>query len=156
MFNGVIERSFSYPNGHASYSGAEALAVLLNAGSGNGTLADLQGVLSNMTGTLTTYMRQAGQPGFSEPAVGKMYDYNSCIQVRWAWSSYAAAMVCLLLIFFVWMVVHSRINQSQLRRQWTSEGVAPPVHDFKSSALSILFHRLNQESLRHMDDTRGI
>jgi hypothetical protein len=151
MFTGIIRGSWGY--GHAGYDGAEALTALFNAGSGNGTLEDLDGVLKNMTGTLTTYMRQAGQRGFSEPAVGKMYGYTSCIQIRWAWLSYAAAVVGLLLIFFVWMVVHSRTNQSQLRKQWTSEGAAPPVHDFKSSALSTLFHGLDRESLVHMDDT---
>jgi hypothetical protein len=51
------------------------------------------------------------------------------------------------------MVVLSRINQLQLRRHWTSEGAAPPIHDFNSSASSTLFHGLDRESLRHIEDT---
>jgi hypothetical protein len=61
------------------------MTALFNAGSGNGTLEDVQGVLNNMINTLTTHMRQAGQPGFREPAVREMNDYTSCIQTRWAW-----------------------------------------------------------------------
>ena len=28
----------------------------------------------------------------------------------------------------------------------------PPIHDFKSSALTFLFHGIDQESLRHIED----
>jgi hypothetical protein len=149
-FTGYVRNSWTY--GLPGYEGGVALTALYNAGTGNGTLEDVQGFMGNMTSTLTTYMRQAGQQGFSESANGDMYEYTSCIEIRWAWLSYATVVVGLLLIFFAWMVVYARINQSRLRRQWTNQGSVPMTHDFKSSALSFLFHGLDYETLKNMDD----
>lgn len=150
MFTGYIRNSWTY--GYPGYEGTEALTALYNGGSGNGTLEDVQGMLKNMTDGLTTYIRQAGTPDASEPAMGDMYNYTSCIQVRWAWLSYAAIIVGSLLVFFTWMVVYARIEQSRLRRQWKDEDSIPRIHDFKSSALEFLFHGMDRETMRQMDD----
>jgi hypothetical protein len=150
MFSGYVRNSWSYQ--YAGYDGAEALTALYNAGSGNGTLEDVEGLLRGMTDTLTTYMRKAGDPGLSVPATAEMHESTSCIQVRWAWLTYAALVVGLLLIFFTWMVVYARVSQSQLRKQWVGQDAAPLIHDYKSSALSVLLHGLDHESLRHIGD----
>lgn len=148
MFTGYIRNSWTY--GYAGYEGTEALTALYNGGSGNGTLKDVEGMLKNMTDGLTTYMRQADSAVESYRALGDMYNYTSCIEVRWAWLSYAAMIVGSLLIFFIWMVVYARRDQSRLRRQWKDEDSVPLIHDFKSSALDFLFHGMDAETLRHM------
>jgi hypothetical protein len=150
MFSGEVRNSWSY--GYAGYEGAEALTALYNAGTGNGTLEDVESLLRGMTDTFTTYMRQAGDPGLSVPATAEMHESTSCIQVRWAWLAYAALVVGLLLIFFAWMVVYARVSQSQLRKQWVGQDTAPLIHDYKSSALSVLLHGLDHDSLRHIGD----
>jgi hypothetical protein len=150
MFTGFVRNSGTYQQ--AGFEGAEALNALYNAGSGKGTLKDVEDRLRGMTDTFTTYMRQAGDPGLSVPMTGEMHESTSCIQVRWAWLAYVALVVGLLLIFFTWMVVYARISQSQLRKQWVGQDAAPLIHDYKSSALSVLLHGLDHESLRHIGD----
>ena len=147
MFTGQVQ--------YLTYSGdgAEALKAVYFAGTGNGTLKDVQDIVRSITDSFTTHMRQAGQKGSSEPAVGVMYTDASCIQVRWAWLAHAALVVGLLVIFFVWMVVYGRVSQLQLQKQWTDQDSVPPVYDFKSSALDLLFHGLDGETLRHLQGT---
>ncbi|KAI8933165.1 hypothetical protein NX059_009806 [Plenodomus lindquistii] len=150
MFTGFI-------TGHSvlrppTYKATEGLSALYSAGSGNGTLEDVQGVFTNITDAITTYMRHVSDPEYSNPAIGVMYINMTCIQVRWAWLSYAAIIVGSLLVFFMWMVLYSRNDQSRLRKQWKSEDSVPPIHDFKSSALDLLYHGLDQEALRQMID----
>jgi hypothetical protein len=148
MFSGSVRNSWSY--GHPGYDGQEALTALWYAGSGNGTLEDVQGLMRSMTDTLTAYIRHAGEPEFSERVSGIMREQTNCIQVRWAWLAYAAMVVGLLLIFFTWMVVHARMSQSRLRKEWVSGETVPLIHDFKSSASSVLLHGLDDETLRRM------
>lgn len=137
--------------GPGGYRGSEGLLALYRAGSGNRTLEDFQGIVRNVTDSLTTYIRQATVGDLSKPATGEMFDNTTCVQVRWAWLSYTAVIVGLLLIFFTWTVIYARISQSRLRRQWVRPNEVPPIHDLKSSALSFLYHGLDQESLRQAD-----
>jgi hypothetical protein len=150
MFSGEIRSSGGY--GHTGFAGSEALTALYNAGSGNGTLQDVERTLRGMTDTFTTYIRKAGDPGLSVPATAEMHENTSCIQVRWAWLAYAALIVGLLLVFFAWMVVYARASQSRLRKQWAGQDKAPLIYDYKSSALSVLLHGLDHESLKHIDE----
>lgn len=150
MFTGQVRNSWMY--GYPGYEGQEALTALWHAGSGNGTLEDVQGLMRSMADTLTAYMRQAGEKGFSAAATGTMREQTNCIQVRWAWLAYAAMVVGLLLVFFTWMVVYARVSQSQLRKQWASQESVPLIHDFKSSASSVLLHGLDDATLQRMDN----
>lgn len=128
----------------------EAMHVLFAAGSGKGTLDDVQNALRSMTDTITTHVRQTGNKGFSTPAQGTMFADTTCIEVRWAWLAYASSVVLLLVIFFVWMLAHARASQARLRNQWTADEAVPSMHDFKSSALSTLLHGLDRETLRDL------
>lgn len=134
------------------YDSSETLAAVRGAGSGQGSLEDVQGVMRNISDSLTTYVRQTGDKRFSDPAVGKMYKTSTCIQISWLWIVFPTAIVALLLIFFIWMVLYSRISQSQLRTQWGSQSSTPPIHDFKSSASTFLFHGFDEESLNSLKD----
>lgn len=138
---------------NSEFNATDALAAIYYPGSGKGTFQDVQGVMDYLTETLTIQIRQRGQAGYSEPATGDMYDSVTCSQVRWEWLSYAAAVVTLLLIFFVWLVIYARIVQSRLRKQWETSGSRslPPIHDFKGSALSLLFHGLHDQSLTRLE-----
>jgi hypothetical protein len=49
--------------------------------------------------------------------------------------------------------VYSRVSQLQRQKRWTDLGSIPPVYDFKSSALDLLFHGLDSETLRYLQDT---
>ena len=81
LFTGTVStNSYGLPD---YGDGMQGVVALYNAGSGNGTLEDLQGIMRNVTDALTTYIRQAGDEGFSEPAIGDMSDYATCVQVRW-------------------------------------------------------------------------
>jgi hypothetical protein len=155
VYQTIIRPMFTGQVPYYSYvgDGAEALKSIYFAGTGTGTLKDVQDIVRSITNSFTTHMRQAGDKGSSEPAVGVMYTNTSCIQVRWAWLAYATLVVGLLVIFFVWMVVYSRVSQSQLQKRWTDQGSVPPVYDFKSSALNLLFHGLDSETLRHLQGT---
>lgn len=64
-------------------------------------------------------------------------------------------MVALLLIFFAWMVIQTRISQSKLRRQSAAHNSVPAIHDFKSSASTFLFHGVSRETLQQ-EESVGI
>ncbi|PVH92305.1 hypothetical protein DM02DRAFT_543964 [Periconia macrospinosa] len=123
------------------FNGSETLMAIWNAGSGNGTLEDLQGMMSSMTNSLTTHIRQNGWEGFKTPATGEMYRITTCVHVRWAWMAYAGALVFLTLIFFFSMAVYARTNQSSS---------ASVFQDFKSSLLPVLFHGFDGDSLKQL------
>jgi hypothetical protein len=110
MFRGQVQY-YTYVG-----DGAEALKAIYYAGTKNSRLKDVQDIMRSIIDSFTTHMRQAGDKGSSELAVGVMYTNASCIQVRWARLAYATLIVGLLLIFFVWIVVYSRVSQSQLQK----------------------------------------
>lgn len=129
----------------------EAMHALFATGSGEGTLDDVQNALRSMTDTITTHLRQTGNKGFSTPARGTMFTDTTCVEVRWAWLAYAASVVLLLLIFFAWVLVHARAAQTLLQKLCQTQEAAPLMHDFKSSALTTLFHGLDRKSLQDME-----
>ena len=80
-----------------------------------------------------------------------MFTDTTCVEVRWAWLAYAASVVLLLLIFFAWVLVHARAAQTLLQKLCQTQEAAPLMHDFKSSALTTLFHGLDRKSLQDME-----
>lgn len=139
MFTGELESS---SEGGDPYKGSDTLMAIYNAGSGNGTLKDVQGIMRRVTDAITTHIRQKGLMGSDEFAMGEMHQYTTCVSVRWEWLSYAAAMVGLLVIFFACTVVSARIEQS------SSPGSVSIPYDFKSSVLPILFNGFDDESMK--------
>ncbi|KAF2012063.1 hypothetical protein BU24DRAFT_425893 [Aaosphaeria arxii CBS 175.79] len=142
---------YDSPNyGYGAFEGKETLMSLWNAGSGNGTIADVDGMVRNMTDAMTTYMRRNGLENFTAPAIGDVHFNTTCVEVRWVWLIYAAATIGLLIVFFLGMVIQTTISQSRLRAEAGVDGIVPPVHDLKSDALAFLFHGFDKESLDMM------
>lgn len=40
-----------------------------------------------------------------------------------------------------------RTDHNHIRNKWASGNVAPPYHDFKSNAITLLYHGLDHQSL---------
>ncbi|KAF2874040.1 hypothetical protein BDV95DRAFT_604257 [Massariosphaeria phaeospora] len=135
-----------------AYNGEEPLKALWHAGSGNGTLEDVSGVIRNVTDSLTTHIRRTpsayrdGATTYNTPIRGQVHYNTTCIRIRWIWIAYSSATVGLLLLFFFSMIVQTRLAQTRLQNRWKDGNSAPPLHDFKSSALTLLFHGLELES----------
>ncbi|KAF1844329.1 uncharacterized protein K460DRAFT_369193 [Cucurbitaria berberidis CBS 394.84] len=132
--------------------GNESMMAIWHAGSGNGTLEDISGLMKNISDSLTTHIRQHGHANLSQPARGEVHYNTVCIRVQWAWLIYSGAAVVLTLLFFVWVVVQAKLDQSQLRKIWEGEGMHAPFYDFKSSALALLFHGLDDNSRRELEE----
>lgn len=151
LFKGEIQEhySFSLP---ALFSISEPLMAIWHAGSGNGTLEDMSGFMKNISDSLTIHVRQHGHPNLSQPVLGETHSNTVCIRVQWEWIIYSAVVVGSTLMFFIWVVIQSKIDQAQLRKAWEKEGVHAPFYDFKSSALTLLFHGLDDGSRRELVD----
>ncbi|KAF3050053.1 hypothetical protein E8E11_008190 [Didymella keratinophila] len=132
--------------------GPEPVLALWHAGTGNGTFDDIDGIMRNISDALTAYIRQNGKPWKNKPASGTVYYNTVCIHVRWVWMAYSVAVVVLTLVFFIWVVMRSRRDQSGLLSMWGQQRHRGGFHDFKSSALTLLFHGFDADSLSSMAD----
>lgn len=146
LFEGNLTQEFT----STQPTGPDPLLAMWFAGTGNGTLEDISGLMRNVTDAVTVYMRDSG-PGFrSAPVVGDVHYTTVCIHVRWPWMAYSISIVVLTLVFFVWMVVRAERNQAGLHKMWSSAGGRVSPHDFKSSALPVLFHGFDGDSQRRL------
>jgi hypothetical protein len=125
--------------------GPEPLFAMRFAGSGNGTLQDMSGLMRNVSAGLTKYVRQSSS-NLSRPKLGTVTHNTVCIGVKWSWIAFSGLIVLLTLVFFIYVVVKSRGDQAELRNAYESEGIHAPFYDFKSSALALLFHGLDDAS----------
>lgn len=129
----------------------EVLIALWNAGSGNGTLEDVQGFMRKVADSVTTYIRQPRFNGpdwlhkLNEPAIGEVIYNTTCVRIRWTWITYPASLIGMLILFFVFTIVQSKKQQAQL----------PGSLDFKSNALTLLFHGFDYESQRKLEHIGG-
>lgn len=148
----LIERGNSKP---PALFGPESLMAIRHAGSGNSTLQDMSDLMRNVSDALTTYVRQHGHVNMSSPMLGTVTRNTFCIRVQWPWVAFSAAIVLLTLLFFLYVVVKTRGDQAELRKAWENKGVHAPFYDFKSSALALLFHGLDDDSRRQLIDVGG-
>jgi hypothetical protein len=131
--------------------GPEPLVAIWNAGPANDSGAGFFNLTQGVTDAITVYVRQNGNENHSEPARGEVYYNTVCVQVRWAWIAYPAAVVVLTLLFFAGVIIQAKLDQSRLHKAWAFEGTLSKLDDdFKSSALTLLFHGLNKDSLDSM------
>lgn len=154
LFEGELTEHYSFAP--PALFGPEALLAVWNAGSSNGTLSDFTGLIKNISDAVTTHLRLNGEEYQSDAAHGEM-NYNTvCIHVHWPWVTYSGAIVGLTLLFFVWVVLQGRHDQALLHKRWENEGTAGNLyHDFKSGALTVLFHGLDDESRRKLADAES-
>ncbi|KAF2678046.1 hypothetical protein K458DRAFT_143423 [Lentithecium fluviatile CBS 122367] len=145
LFTGALNESSSYH--YEAQEGSATLMAIWNTGSGNGTLEDMRGIFSNIEEAITTHLRIAGPHVYGEPVKGLVWYDTTCMRIRWGWVAYSTTIVGLTFIFFVGMILQATIEQNRLRKEWTHGNTAPPNYDFKSSALTLLYHGLDQQSV---------
>ena len=92
-------------------------------------LMSINGFMQNLTDMMTVPIRQRGIEGPKVWAQGQVIVMSSCVDVRWAWLSYSAALVGLALAFQILLVLQS--PEGVLDKAW------------KSSCLPILFCSLD-------------
>jgi hypothetical protein len=112
------------------FGGPSIAQAFYNAGNIN--LASVQSTFENIAQSMTVHMRNAGNASYSAPALGQVINQETCVQVRWAWLTYPAAVVLLLVIFFAAMI-------------WETGRDVHRVHGWKSSPLALMYHGLNQD-----------
>lgn len=101
--------------------------------------------LCNVTEAMSVHNRIHGTEGFSMPVKGVVLKQTTCVRVEWAWVTYATTVVILLLYFFIAKVLRGRSAQARLQKKWGAEQGCS--FNFKSSALELLFHGLDRETL---------
>jgi hypothetical protein len=127
------------PKPYSSFiSGNDHLIALYLSGDGpsNTSFYSTSAFFANISSSLTTYVRQNGRSKLNELARGTVSVGTTCVQVQWGWVAYAVMTTLLLLVFFGAMIVQTKGAQ------------VSPYHDFKSSALTLLYHGLEGESLK--------
>ncbi|KAI8966263.1 hypothetical protein F5Y11DRAFT_365841 [Daldinia sp. FL1419] len=70
----------------------------------------VQEVFSNISESLTTYIRTNGNPNYSEPAVGQALHYAICIRVQWQWVAFPSFLAFMTLLLFVWTVCSKKLR----------------------------------------------
>lgn len=127
LFNGTVNGGLpaaeNYPAGQ--FSGPQVAQWFFNFGS-----ADFDWVnqtFSNVSMSLTNYIRQNGMANFSSPAIGVTSETKTCVGVRWGFMGFPATLTFLVLVFFINLVVVTH----------------PSAHSpnvWKSSPLALLHH----------------
>ncbi|KAH8163858.1 hypothetical protein CIB48_g4384 [Xylaria polymorpha] len=87
--------------------------------------------MRNLSDVMTARVRNAGPDGRDDYAMGRTILDTICVQVRWAWLSYPAALVAFGFAFFLVLFVQSP-REAAAMRSW------------KSSNLAILFCSLDE------------
>lgn len=72
---------------------------------GNVSLERIQNIFNNVSNLITWYVRTNGNASFSQPATGRVLHYATCLEVRWAWIAFPAALTAALVAFFAAVVV---------------------------------------------------
>jgi len=151
LFKGQISSVKTTGNKTAIFAEFDAMMAVWKAGSGNGTLEDISGLMRNISDTLTTFIREQ-KSELNNSILGEVHYNSLCIRIRWAWVTYSGATVFFTLHFFVWLIIKSRMDQSSLRMSGSSTEVQAPFLNFKSNILTLLFHGLDEETRKTMAD----
>jgi hypothetical protein len=91
----------------------------------NGTadLAHMNDYMQKLTDVMTATIRNRGWRGHDEYSRGQVIVNETCLQVRWAWLAYPAALVGLTVCFLLFIIVQG--PQSASTRVWKSSIFAP-------------------------------
>lgn len=71
----------------------------------------IQQTFSNISDSLTTWIRTRGHENYSDPAVGQVFHYATCIQVRWQWMLFLLSIVLLTMLLFIVTVCSMALTQ---------------------------------------------
>lgn len=121
-----------------AFAGPSVLQALYNGG--NATVDSMTAAFQSVADSMTAYIRQNGDADAAAPAIGVVYQENTCVRIRWPWLAFPAVLVCLTILFLVLMIL------SNTRQVSTAQ-------DWKSSPLPYLFHGLDRDVVPHPDPT---
>jgi hypothetical protein len=100
---------------------------------GNINFGSVQTIFENMAQSMTAHIPPtSGNVSYSAPALGHVINQETCVQVRWAWLAYPAAIVLLLVIFFAAMI-------------WETGRDVHRIHGWKSSPLALMYHGFDRD-----------
>jgi hypothetical protein len=129
-FNGAVVIAGDYTFDSNDNSGPIQLTAMY--GSGNISLYSINTSFTGIAEALTTTMRQTGNANYSQPAVGQVSHYATCVHIKWAWLALPSTLVGLTVLFAIGTLV-----------QMSVQGCG---YDWKDSQLALLFHGLEGEA----------
>ena len=129
-FNGTMTQEEDEPTGPA------VVSTFFNMW--NVSFDRIESIFSNVSDSMTTYIRQNGNHSQSEPVRGHAQRETTCVRVHWWWLAYPAFLAGLMLFFFVIMIFVTRKGHDQ-------------AYDWKSSPLALLYHGLDQDTLNQRE-----
>jgi hypothetical protein len=104
------------------------------------TFESINGIFSNISSSMTTYVRAHGDEAWSDPAIGNVIVTLTCISIRWGLFAYPATLTAITLAFFVVLVVQ------EYRTCQGKTSSAPLDHDLKGDPLGLLFYSFNDKT----------
>ena len=125
-FNGAVVNAGYYTFDNNDNTGPIQLTAMY--GSGNISLHNFNTSFTGVAEALTTTMRQTGNANYSQPAIGQVSHYATCVHIRWAWLALPSALVGLTVLFVIGTLVQMSIQECG--------------YDWKGSQLALLFHGL--------------
>ncbi|KAI1087544.1 hypothetical protein F5B19DRAFT_64039 [Rostrohypoxylon terebratum] len=96
---GTLESLGSHGSSLSLFEGSQILQHIYN--SGRTDLNRIQEIFSNLSDSLTTYVRTNGDSNYSDAAVGQVYHYATCMQVQWQWMAFPSLMTVLTIALFI-------------------------------------------------------
>ncbi|KAI1469257.1 uncharacterized protein F4812DRAFT_422540 [Daldinia caldariorum] len=106
----------------------------------------IQGIFSNISESLTTYIRTNGNENYSEPAVGEVFHYATCIRVRWEWIAFPSLLVFLTMVLLIWTICS---KESRTFPAWKASPLPWLMYGPDSSGL---FNRDELEEIEYETD----
>ncbi|KAJ8070712.1 hypothetical protein OCU04_001083 [Sclerotinia nivalis] len=82
---------------------------------------DVQETFSNISDITSAWIRTHGNSTYSDPAIGEVLHYATCLHVRWPWLAFTATLALLSLAFFIAIVV---VTDRQRLLVWKSSPLA--------------------------------
>ncbi|MCJ1461150.1 hypothetical protein MMC28_011532 [Mycoblastus sanguinarius] len=123
-----------------SLAGPQNLQTIYNYG--NVSFAQVNSTFSNISDSISNYLRQNGNANHSAPARGLVMHDETCLHVRWSWVAFPATFVLFTLIFLVVTIIDTRPTGSR-------------VQIWKSSPLALIFHGLEMSNT-HLKDQKDV
>lgn len=101
---------------------------------GNISAETFASAFQSVTDSMTTNIRAYVDAHTPNHVTGIAMQSNTCVDSRWSWLIFPAALVLLTLVFFAAVIVQTR----------TRDAMVSGSQDYKNSALPLLFHGLEE------------
>ncbi|KAI0171952.1 hypothetical protein GGR52DRAFT_448583 [Hypoxylon sp. FL1284] len=117
----------------SDFSGPQMIQILYN-----GTRMDFEGLnraFANISEMATAWVRTHGNTTYSNPALGDVIHYATCLQVNWAWLAFPTVLALLTLPFFIMVAVDTSVQQMPVWKSTPLAWIMRWSHNFSESAL---------------------